>query len=258
MARIQSRKTTTKPAPATASVGESHVGAPTSALVAGPAAAPPARQIPQGAVPPTWEHGPIAELGVLLKPQEHTRFWFRWHPRRFQFVPDAPVPGFYPSLVTHRLLPGLNGLSKNGIVDRPSLHHVRSNWVDKGWTWIPEEAGPDGSYVRSYRSRYVPPAEQLRPDAMVYLSSFCDLVELGSGAVELAWRRMEYLDWLESLMVQGIIDRPGPRALHHIEERAQRELEGWMAQQDTALQQVNLEHAQQRLTAIREARAACD
>lgn len=128
-------------------------------------------------------------------PHNATAPWrYVYHPLRWQWVDGE----WLPQLGTLRLAPGSGGVDKGGDTSFAEVDLRR-----RGWSILPPETGPGGSYVRAW------PAQ----GGLLHVSAWEQPRWYGDRPLESEVDTEGYRAWLRSLIEDGHIEPPSDPAI---------------------------------------------
>jgi hypothetical protein len=136
-------------------------------------------------------------------------WWFKFHPFRWQVLPDGRV---VPQLGKLKGEPGVGGVSKDG-----DTSWARAKAADKGWTVLPWNVlGED--YIRTVETSR----------GTVYLPRWADVKILGNRAI-ITPNLEAFWDWSARLMDEGIVPYPDPSILDGMADAQRQRMETVLA-----------------------------
>jgi hypothetical protein len=137
-------------------------------------------------------------------------FFFAWHPARWVVLDGKVVP----SLRKVRLQPGVNHVTRRkGRDGKPGAYRVgrlRAHLEERGWTLIPYDRGPAGSYIHRVRTGLGP--EGSYAHLSVWESAYPGTDAVGADAAG-------YATWCASLVEDGTVPPCPPYVADRLRDR---------------------------------------
>ncbi len=148
-------------------------------------------------------NAPTGENRLFTAPTP--KFIFMHNPNHWDLIETADGFEILPMLTKFQFIPGLNGIKHRpgGGVDSTA---ARAAFMDQGWTFIENEKGGDGGYLREFDG-YM---------GKIYVDKWSTPRSLGHGTrARVVWDvdLKGYNDFRRSLIVDGSIEKPDPAAL---------------------------------------------